>query len=160
MRVLFLTHRLPYAPNRGDRVRSFHIVRCLVDKVRLTVVSLAHDESEIGHAEELRRRGAEVLTFRVPRLLNYFKAGFQLATRRPLTHMLLDAPGLGAALEHLVAERRPDVVLSYCTGMARFALHPSLCDLPMILDMVDVDSAKWSSLATTAAWPRRAIYRR
>ena len=38
VRVLFLTHRLPYAPNRGDRVRAYHIVRLLAPRVDLEIV--------------------------------------------------------------------------------------------------------------------------
>ena len=44
----------------------------------------------------------------------------------------------------IVAGDRPDVVLAYCSGMARFALEPPLDGLPFVLDMVDVDSAKWA----------------
>src|SRR5205085_7359969 len=103
------THRLTYAPNRGDRIRSFHTVRALARQVELTVVSLTHDSQEAAHAEELRTLGVEVLTFEVPRWSNYAKAMLQIAGTRPLTHILLDAPGIRAALEHHVATRRPDV---------------------------------------------------
>jgi len=160
MRVYFLTHRLPYAPNRGDRVRSFHIVRSLVRQVELTVVSLTGDRQESSHADQLRKLGVEVLTFEVPRWMNRMKATTQLTTARPLTHLLLDAPGIGPALHSLIATRPPDVVLAYCSGMARFAMESPLDRFPFVVDLVDVDSAKWAALAEIAEWPRRWLYRR
>ena len=160
MRVYFLTHRLPYAPNRGDRVISFHIFRSLVRQVELTVVSLTGDRQESAHADQLRQLGVEVLTFEVPRWMNRIKATTQLTTARPLTHLLLDAPGIGPALQSLTVARPPDVVLAYCSGMARFAMESPLDRFPFVVDLVDVDSAKWAALAGIAEWPRRWLYRR
>jgi len=160
VRVLFLTHRLPYAPNRGDRARAYHIVRVLAPVSALHVASLVHNEDEAGRTQAVRDLGAEVSAFRVPWLSNRLRAVSRLAGSTPLTHMLLDAPGIDAALERIVAEQRPDVVLAYCSSMAKFAMAPALRQTPMVLDMVDVDSEKWSALAQTAAWPMSAIYHR
>ncbi|MCU1385640.1 MAG: hypothetical protein JWL71_4337 [Acidobacteria bacterium] len=160
MRVLFLTHRLPYAPNRGDRVRAFHIVRALAPRVQLELVSLAHDDDELAQAEGMRGLGVRVTALRVPAARNYAGAAVRLAGKRPLTHLLLDAPGLRAALTQIVSDRPPDVVLAYCSGMARFALEPPLAGLPLVVDLVDVDSEKWAALSRSAAAPRRWIYRR
>jgi sugar transferase (PEP-CTERM/EpsH1 system associated) len=85
---------------------------------------------------------------------------FALAGSRPLTHSLLDSPAIGPLLDRLVRTRRPDVVLAYCSGMARFALEPPLAGLPLVIDLVDVDSCKWNELASTAASPMKWIYRR
>jgi len=160
MRVLFLTHRLPFAPNRGDRIRSFYTVRCLADQVDLTVASLTSSPEESARADDLRRLGVEVLTFEIPRWSNYFKAAAHLAGTRPLTHVLLEAPGIRSAFDQLVQTRPPDVVLAFCSGMARFALEPPLAGLPLVVDLVDVDSAKWKALSTVVNWPRSWIYKR
>jgi sugar transferase (PEP-CTERM/EpsH1 system associated) len=158
--VLFLTHRLPYAPNRGDRARSFQIARLLAPRVNLEVVSLVHDEQEASQADRVRELGARVSVLPVPRWRNRLKAVPQLAGSRPLTHLLLDAPAMTATLESLVAQRAPDVVLAYCSGMARFALAQPLRKFPLVIDLVDVDSAKWAALLTGRSWPMRWIYQR
>ena len=160
MRVLLLTHRLPYAPNRGDRLRAFHIARTLAPQVELELVSLVHGEEELGQTDSLRRLGARVSVCRTSPVLGYARAALSLAGTRPVTHALLDAPALSSTLRAIVAERRPDVVLAYCSGMARFALEPPLDGLPFLLDLVDVDSAKWASLAAASTWPKRWIYER
>ena len=160
MRVLVLTHRLPYAPNRGDRIRAFHIIRQLALRAEVHVVSLVHDRDEEAEAATLERMGVRVSTARVPRLRNLIRAAASLGGNTPLTHMLLAAPGIHRVLEQVVREARPDVVLAYCTGIAPLALAPPLAGIPLVLDLVDIDSAKWAAYAGTSSPPRSWIYRR
>jgi sugar transferase (PEP-CTERM/EpsH1 system associated) len=159
VRVLFLTHRLPYAPNRGDRVRAYHLLQQLRRWAEVDLVSLVHDDEEASHAGEIRA-AASVTIVRVPRLRNLARSLLALPTNRPLTHTLLDASGLDETVGRVVRERSPSVVLAYCSGMARLALQPMLRPLPLVLDLVDVDSAKWAALAAASSWPRSWVYRR
>ena len=41
-RLLYLVHRLPYPPNKGDKVRSYHLLRHLLDA--------GHEVHQIGRA--------------------------------------------------------------------------------------------------------------
>jgi sugar transferase (PEP-CTERM/EpsH1 system associated) len=158
VRVLFLTHRLPYAANRGDRIRALYILRQLVGRADVDLVSLVHSDEEAGHAGDLHELAATVTVARVPRLKNYARGAAALVMGRPLTHALLDAPTIRTACRRLVTAHPPDVVLAYCSSMARFALEPPLDRFPFVLDMVDVDSEKWRTLGRTAAVPKCWIY--
>jgi sugar transferase (PEP-CTERM/EpsH1 system associated) len=161
VRVLFLTHRLPYAPNRGDRIRAYYTLEALkAAGAQVELVSLTHNAEEASHVHELDRIVDKVNAFAVPRLRNWLAGTLRLPTRVPLTHVLLDAPGVKPALRRIVADRRPDAVLAYCSGMARFAVEPPLAGLPLIIDLVDVDSVKWRDLSTTSRAPLAWVYRR
>ena len=105
MRVLFLTHRLPFAPNRGDRIRAYHIARHLARHHEIDLLSLMHDQEEESRTADLRFIFSRVEVARVPRASNLARAVAALPTSRPLTHVLLDAPGLRRRLAALVAER-------------------------------------------------------
>lgn len=160
MRVLFLTHRLPYAPNRGDRVRSYHMLRFLSAHADVDVLSLTHDRGEEAHAPDLAGLASSVTTVPVPRLRNLIRAAAALSGPSALTHVLLDAPELAQAVARTVAQHPPDIVIAYCSGMARLAFEPCLVNRPLILDMVDVDSGKWKELAAVSAAPRRWVFAR
>jgi sugar transferase (PEP-CTERM/EpsH1 system associated) len=160
MRVLFLTHRLPYAPNRGDRIRAYHMLRTLAGQAEVTLVSLVHDDEEERHAKDLLSVVAHVEIVRVHRARNLVRGAAMLATELPLTHALLDAPALPRALEKAMAGHRPDVVLAYCSGIAHAALNAPLAHVPLVLDLVDVDSEKWALYARTTRGPMRWIYER
>jgi len=97
MRILVLTHRLPFAPNRGDRVRAYHIVKLLAERADVHVVSLVHDREEESQADTLRRLGVRVSTAFVPRVRNLASAALKLPTTVPLTHALLDSPAMRPA---------------------------------------------------------------
>jgi sugar transferase (PEP-CTERM/EpsH1 system associated) len=160
MKLLYLTHRLPYAPNRGDRIRAHYTLSVLRSRAEVDLVSLVHDRDERAHQGDLRSLVNSVSVAPVPQLRNRVAGAFALAGSRPLTHSLLDSPAIRPLLNRLVRTRRPDVVLAYCSGMARFALEPPLAGLPLVIDLVDVDSCKWNELASTAAAPMKWIYRR
>src|SRR5690349_18863198 len=141
MKVLFLTHRLPYAPNRGDRNRAYHLLREMSRFAEVSVFSLIHDDEEAAHVESVPF-AHDVTGIRVTRFRNLLRGVTSLATDRPLTHTLLDAARIHPALVQLVDRNKPDVVVAFCSGMARFALEPPLRGLPLVIDMVDVDSQK------------------
>jgi sugar transferase (PEP-CTERM/EpsH1 system associated) len=87
-------------------------------------------------------------------------AAAALCSGRPLTHALLNSRTIARTLDRVRRERAPDVVLSFCSSMAQFALMPALADLPLVLDMVDVDSKKWATMGAVDRSPRGWIYRR
>jgi len=159
VKLLFLTHRLPYAPNRGDRIRAYHLLKALSRFSDVTLISLVHDAEEATHVDALSDIVDEVHVVRVTPWRNKARALPALATARPLTHVLLDGPALIDTVE-AAARRSPSVVFAYCSGMARLASLPALEGVPLVHDMVDVDSAKWSTLAVAARWPLSSIYAR
>jgi sugar transferase (PEP-CTERM/EpsH1 system associated) len=126
----------------------------------VSVLSLVHGDEEASHRGALSPWASSVRTVRVTRARNLIRSAIMLPTPMPMTHTMLDAPGLLEAVTLEVKERRPDVVLAYCSGMARLALSPALRNIPTVLDMVDVDSAKWRELARASHPPLSWIYRR
>ena len=160
VRVLFLTHRLPYAPNRGDRVRAYHLLRQLMTFAEVDLVSLVHDDEEAGHVEQTRALATTVTGVRAPRFKNFVRAALALPTSQALSNVLLDGPGLQPAIDRIVREHPPDVVFAFCSGIAHGVMRPPLSRFPLVLDMVDVDSAKWAALAATSGPPRSWIYAR
>jgi sugar transferase (PEP-CTERM/EpsH1 system associated) len=160
MRVLVLTHRLPYAPNRGDRLRAYHMIHDLREHAEVELVSLVHDDEEASHVDEVRAFVSRVTTLRVSPLRSRVSAALALVTKTPLTHALLDAAGMNGVLREICDTRPPDVVFAYCSGMARFAMQPPLDRIPFVLDFVDVDSQKWRDLAASSRGPKSWIYRR
>ena len=160
MRILFLTHRLPYAPNRGDRIRAYHLLRVLARSHHVDVLSLIHDDDEMAHTSELTGVADTVIGVRADRFRNLLSAMRALPQRRPLTHALLQSRHVATALQRYVTATPPDVVLAYCSGMARYALEPPLDRFPCVLDMVDVDSEKWAELSQATTAPRSWIFRR
>ncbi|HUQ87452.1 MAG TPA: TIGR03087 family PEP-CTERM/XrtA system glycosyltransferase [Vicinamibacterales bacterium] len=160
MRVLVLTQRLPYAPNRGDRLRVYHMLHHLRDHAEVELVSLVHDDEEASHLDEVRAFVTRATALRVTPFKRSVNAAMALVTGTPLTHALLDAPGMTSTLRSICDSNPPDVVFAYGSGMARFAMDPPLDGIPLVLDFVDVDSAKWRDMAAAGSPPKSWIYKR
>jgi len=143
MRILFLTHRLPYAPNRGDRTRAFYLLREMSRFAEVSLFSFVHDDDEQSHCDRVPF-ARDVTCVRVSRVPNFVRGALRLPTSRPLTHSLLDSGEVRAGLDRMFKDRCPDLVVAFCSGMARFAVEPPLNRCPFVLDMVDVDSVKWA----------------
>lgn len=160
MTLLALTHRLPWAPNRGDRIRAFHLLKALARRYEVHLLSLVHDSDEESRAPEMSSWLASVTAVRVPKLRNRCRAALALAGPSPLTFALLDSPTLQGTLAGLVQRVQPAMVLAYCSGMARLLETPALRGIPSVLDMVDVDSGKWAALAKATPAPLAWLYAR
>jgi sugar transferase (PEP-CTERM/EpsH1 system associated) len=160
VRILFLTHRLPYAPNRGDRIRATYLLREMRAWADVDVISLVHDRNEASHTDDLRDVASSVRVARVPRTSNLVRTVFALLGRTPATHTLLHSAELGSAVFEAMRLHAPDLVFVFCTGIAPAVLNPILAGVPVVLDMVDVDSAKWASLAVQSVGAKRWLYAR
>src|SRR5262249_44063992 len=98
MRILFLTHRLPYAPNRGDRAPAYNLLKELTGRATVNLVSLVHSDEEASHGPDIATLVETLDMCRVPKVANHIRGALQLATSNTLTHILLDSPDMHAAL--------------------------------------------------------------
>lgn len=160
MRILVLTHRLPYAPNRGDRLRLYHVLKHLKPRAQIELVSLVHDREEAAHVTEMTDLADRVTALQVPWLRTRLSGVLALAGDTPLTHALLNAPGARQVLGDIVAERPPDVIFAFGSGIAQWAVRPPLNKLPLVIDFVDMDSQKWRELGARGRVPLSWIHRR
>ena len=55
MKILYLAHRIPYPPNKGDKIRAFHQVRYLAARHTLDLVCLVDDPRDRPHVEPLKQ---------------------------------------------------------------------------------------------------------
>lgn len=168
-RVLMLTHRLPYPPDRGDRIRTYHLLRELGRhvEVSLAAVSQAPIHSEQRAALE-NLTGGRLLIQNVHPWRTQARAATALVRGEAATPAALFHPGLSRKIVDWHVAQPFDAVLTVCTSMlgyARRLCHPMHRDPRVVrpprchvLDMVDLDSRKWADYAATAHQPMKRIY--
>ena len=158
MKVLALTHRTPFPPDKGDKIRTHHLLTRLGRHAAVHLAAFAEPPSDVSHAGALRRHFASIdlvpLSMRWQRL-RALPAVLSLA---PLTVPVFHRGAMERVVDGLVAAVRPDVIVAESTSMAPYALrHPSV---PLVMDFVDADSAKWKAYADEASLVMRAVYLR
>lgn len=154
--LLYLVHRLPYPPNKGDKVRSFHLLKHLQKNHRVFLGTFIDDVDDEIHMPTLKAMCPDVYVGRIHPQFAKIKSLGKLVTGEALTLGYYRHAGLQqwvAKTEHMVTL---DATVVFSSAMAMFAPK----HLPMLVDFVDVDSAKWAQYADNRTWPMSWLYRR
>ena len=151
MKLLYLTHRCPYPPNKGERIRCFNVLKHLAQCHDLTLAYPIFSAEEATYTQTLRQYAQLVLTVPIRPLLAQSKCLFGLCSRRPLTLSYF----YSSKLQHIIQNRAFDLVLADCSSMAQYVIGSKK---PKIVDFVDIDSDKWQAYARDAKPPKSFIY--
>lgn len=156
--VLYLTHRIPYPPNKGDKVRSYHFLKYLSARYRVHLATFVDDADDWRHVEAVRKlcgeshfAGLNPVTARIASLTG-------LLRRAPLSLSYYRDEGLRRWVNELVGRLSLKHIVVFSSVMAQYVMRAG--DARRIVDFVDVDSDKWKQYALTKPWPLSLIYKR
>jgi polysaccharide biosynthesis protein PslH len=147
--VLFLAHRIPYPPNRGDKIRSWHMLRHIAGLARVHLACFADDEADAAHLPALREalggRLGEV-HLEVRRTGRFAAAAQALRTERPISLVMFDSAAMRAFVKRLLARGDVGAIFAFSGQMAQFV--PQAARQRFVMDFVDMDSAKFGDYAS------------
>lgn len=156
MRILFLAHRIPYPPNKGDKIRAFHEIHHLARRHEVHLACLVDREEDFTHVRHLETICKSVTAVRLGKVSAYLGAAASLIRGEPLSPGYFSSDTLRHSVDRLLKQLAFDRVVAYSSSMASYLASHQSC--PKILDMVDVDSDKWAQYASRASFPRSRIY--
>jgi sugar transferase (PEP-CTERM/EpsH1 system associated) len=158
--LLFLCHRIPFPPDKGDKIRSYHWLLALARHFRVHLAAFVDDEADWVHQEEIR--GLCVSSLLLP--LNSPRAKIRslsgLLTGAPLSLPYYRDHRLGDWLAGLARSTLIRYVVVYSSAMAQYAAGIGFLHARRVIDFVDVDSDKWRQYADRRRGALRWIYRR
>ncbi len=155
--ILFLTHRVPWPPNRGDKIRSHHILRKLMEYRSVHLACFAEDEAEANEDSDIKSSLASVQIAR--RNKANWQAGIEaLVSGRPVSLTSFESTQIRDYVRTILKTRPIDCIFVFSGQMAQFV--PANFSGRLIMDFVDVDSAKFESYAEEGSGPMAWINRR
>ena len=154
-----LTHRVPYPPDRGDRIRSWNILSHLSRRYDVSLGCVSEEKVERETKTKLDSVCDQVCIAPMGLSTKWIRAGLSAARGRSLTEGMFWSPTLCAMLDHWQATKSFDGVLVYCSSMLRYARRKSLRQIPHFVDLVDVDSQKFYEYSDNARAWKKALYR-
>jgi sugar transferase (PEP-CTERM/EpsH1 system associated) len=157
--VLYLVHRLPYPPDKGDRIRAYHLLKYLSGRAAVHLACLADEPVDESAVAALRRCCARVAVVRLGRGSRWLRALASLAGGRTVTEGAFDEPALRDVVRSWAAETRFEAALASASSMAPYLRLFELRGVPAVIDLVDVDSEKWFDYARAGAGPRAWLHR-
>jgi sugar transferase (PEP-CTERM/EpsH1 system associated) len=158
VRILYLCHRIPYPPDKGDKIRAFHQVRALAERHEVDVFTLVDDTGDLAKRDELAAQCHQLTVSKVHPHLARIRSLAYLASNTPLTVPYFHSAELKAEVGRALRQRSYDRIFVYCSAMAQYV--ESAGEIPVVVDLVDVDSDKWTQYAACTRFPFSAIYSR
>lgn len=155
--ILFLAHRVPWPPNRGDKIRSHHFLQKLMDCAHVHVACFADDEAErqAGWVRKAELASCEI----VVRNKQKWRAGVEaLIAGKPVSLASFESSRISDYVTDLIATRTVDCIFVFSGQMAQFI--PPDFGGRVVVDFADVDSAKFESYADDGSGPMVWINRR
>lgn len=156
--ILYLVHRMPYPPNKGDKVRSYHLLKHLCRSHRVHLGTFIDDPEDLAHLPSVQAMCASVHASRLHPRAARLASLRGLLSGEPLTLPYYRDRSLTAWVADTAARQRIDATVVFSSSMAQYAA--AVDPRSVLLDFVDVDSAKWSDYASQHRWPLSWLYRR
>ncbi|MDO9102161.1 MAG: TIGR03087 family PEP-CTERM/XrtA system glycosyltransferase [Candidatus Nitrotoga sp.] len=156
--LLYLTHRIPYPPNKGDKIRSYHLLKYLAQHYHVHLGTFIDDPDDWQYIDTVKQLCGDThfasLNPRTARL----RSLRALIKNRPLTLDYYSNNDLQEWVRKVIKKLAIKRVLIFSSAMAQYlaGIQQARC----IIDFVDIDSDKWRQYATRKPWPMSWLYQR
>jgi sugar transferase (PEP-CTERM/EpsH1 system associated) len=153
--LLFLCQRLPFPPNKGEKITSFNMIRHLAQRFDVHVGSFVDTREDLEEVNGFRPYCASLYTARITKPLAWVPAFFRWLAGLPLSFALFRSAGLEAYVRSVVGRYRPIAIVTHSSNISDYALTPTSYPTMRVLHFADVDSEKFAAYAMqTKGWKR------
>ncbi len=159
-KLLFLVHRLPYPPNKGDKIASFNLLRFLAQRYEVFLGTFIDDPDDRQYIDAVRTYCSELCAPEIRPALARIASLRGLASGEALSLPYLRSRELQDWTTRILREVQPDRVVVFSGPMAQYVSGRVPAGALTLFDMVDVDSEKWRSYGERKRWPMSWLYRR
>ena len=142
--ILFLSHRVPFPPDRGDKIRSHHLLRGLAKIAPVHVATFGETAQDMEQKRELKAIAkSHVLKHRQrPLWLSGVEA---LITGKPVSLSAFEDLAIRAYVRKTLRDHPVDTIFVFSGQMGQYI--PDDFRGRVIIDLCDVDSAKFEAYA-------------
>jgi len=135
MKLLFLTSRLPYPLDKGDKLRAYHFIKELSKTHEVVLFSL-NDQSPSKEAEqEMLKYCKRVEVYQLSKLTIFFNLLLNLFSKLPFQVAYFFHKKAEERLQEIIQEEQPDLIFYQLVRMAEYAVK---ADIPKAIDYMDV----------------------
>lgn len=163
MRVLFLCHRIPFPPDKGDKIRSYNILQKLRADHEVYLAALIDSPRDLRYVNDVRNLVKSFMCVQIRRYWQFLLAAFKALQCRPLTVSHFYSFRLQQQIDALLDQIDVDAVICFSSPMAEYVFRSrhaggKLARAVRIMDLIDVDSYKWRQYAQRSSWWKAWIY--
>jgi len=156
--LLFLVHRIPYPPNKGDKIRSYNFLKGLVKNFNVHLATFIDDPEDWEYVDKVKALTVDSLFVNINPSLAKIKSLSGLLTNQPLTLPYYKNAQMQRWVDKTIEENNIEKVFVFSSAMAQFVQKHQ--NLEIVIDFVDVDSDKWLQYSQKTSWPMNWVYKR
>lgn len=146
-KILYLCHRIPYPPNKGDKIRSFNLLKELAKTYDVYLGCFIDDPFDRQYRDKLAEFCVEYCCPELPKLWSKIKGLTAFLRGTPITLPYYANNELTNWVEKTIELQQIDTVLVFSSSMAQYVDQPQYQTMCRVIDFVDVDSDKWRQYA-------------
>lgn len=159
--LLFLSQRIPYPPNKGDKLRSFSVLRHLAKSWKIHLGCFIDDPADWRHVDDLRPYCADLHCVGLDKRRAKLRSLTGLIAGTSLSEVYFRDPRMARWVDGVLREVRPPAAFLYSSVMGQYLRDDGqFRPRRVVMDFVDVDSDKWRQYADMRSWPMNWVYRR
>ena len=168
MKILYLAHRIPYPPNKGDKIRSFNEIKYLSANYTVDLICLADDHEDLQHKEALQKYCRKVFVYPVSTSWSKVKGLAAFCSGRSISVAYFYRKIMQETFNQLLETESYDAVICFSSSMAEYIFKSRLLQMEgqgdfskrpkLIMDFCDVDSDKWLQYSVDANFPLKQVY--
>lgn len=159
-KILYLVHRTPFPPDKGDKITTFNFLRHLGARHEVHLGAFVDDPADWQHTQELARHCADVKLIGINPRWRKLASARALLGRASISEVYHRSREMQAWVDQTLAANKFDAVLAYCSAMAPFVAAPRWANLRRVTHYADVDSQKWVAYAEAQRGPLASVYAR
>ena len=156
--LLFLVHRIPYPPNKGDKIRSFHMLKYLSEHYEVHVGTFIDDPFDHQYKADVERYACTAYFLNLSKRWSTLKSVSGFLTGMPLTLSYYANDKMKRWAEETRQRHNIEHILVFSSSMVQFVPHGHAHQT--VVDFVDIDSDKWRQYAERKRFPMNWVYRR
>ena len=156
MRMFFICQRVPFPPDRGDKITTFNEIRHLSTKHEVHVFCLADGKRDLDNIPGLRCYAQSVTAVPVNGWTSKLRALKAIFVGGPLSVAAFNEAKLHYAITRKFTEQQPDLIMVYSCNVAQYAEH--FAQVPRIMQFAELDSSRWGQFARRSRPPLRWVY--
>jgi sugar transferase (PEP-CTERM/EpsH1 system associated) len=157
--ILCLTHRVPFPPDKGDRIRTYHILRYLSQRANVHLACLADEPVDVRTRAALAELTSRLAIVPLGRWSRSLRALSSLLVGRTASEGAFRSPRLRTILRDWCEETRFHAVFASASSLVPYLQLPEVRPIPAVIDLIDVDSQKWLDYGAASRGLRSWLYR-
>lgn len=162
-KILYLCHRIPYPPNKGDKIRSFNEIKYLSKKYTIDLITLADDPRDLKYTKELKKICRQVQAFSLKTKTAKIKGLLSLVSGQSISQGYFYSEAFQNKFDQWTAKENYDSIICFSSPMAEYIFKSKNCPgrdgQDFIMDFCDLDSDKWLQYSQSKKFPANLLFK-